>query len=107
MKTNCPNCNAPIDGIKCPYCGTVFYDFAALSTDEPVYVRIKSKGKIYTCLAIIETCDITVTPETWEIGEVYGSYPPKRFFLRNTSEMDIRFNVIPDKNNILWREENQ
>ena len=22
--TNCPNCGAPIEGNKCPYCGTIF-----------------------------------------------------------------------------------
>lgn len=29
-KTNCPNCGAPISSIECPYCGTVFYDFATI-----------------------------------------------------------------------------
>ena len=24
LLTNCPNCGAPIDGGKCPYCGTGF-----------------------------------------------------------------------------------
>ena len=26
METNCPNCGAPITGIQCEYCGTVFHD---------------------------------------------------------------------------------
>lgn len=26
---NCPNCGAPITGEYCPYCGSVFYDWAA------------------------------------------------------------------------------
>ena len=27
---NCPNCGAPIETEKCPYCGTMFLDFAAM-----------------------------------------------------------------------------
>lgn len=41
---NCPNCGAPIQAVKCPYCGTVFYDFADISDDEPTYIRVKYDG---------------------------------------------------------------
>lgn len=46
-QTNCPNCGSPIMAEKCPYCGTLFYDFAVLDADEPFYLKIKHKGKIY------------------------------------------------------------
>jgi hypothetical protein len=32
---NCPNCGAPITGEYCPYCGSVFYDWAALDSNKP------------------------------------------------------------------------
>lgn len=27
---NCPNCGAPIETVKCPYCGTPFLDSGAI-----------------------------------------------------------------------------
>lgn len=43
METNCPNCGAPIQGVKCEYCGSMFYDFSELPLDlqTPTYVKIK------------------------------------------------------------------
>lgn len=32
---NCPNCGAPIESVQCPYCGTMFYDFAVMDTASP------------------------------------------------------------------------
>ena len=45
-KTNCLNCGAPIDGFKCEYCGTLFYDFTELPLDgkTPTYVRIRTNN---------------------------------------------------------------
>lgn len=40
-KLNCPNCGAPITATECPYCGTVFYDFTAMSFDKPAYIKAK------------------------------------------------------------------
>lgn len=50
---NCPNCGAPIESEKCPYCGTVFIDFACVDADEPFYMKIKSQGKIFLVKVIM------------------------------------------------------
>lgn len=39
---NCPNCGAPITETKCPYCGTVFYDFTDISFSKPTYLKIRT-----------------------------------------------------------------
>lgn len=44
---NCPNCGAPIDREKCPYCGTLFIDFAAMDADKPFFMKIKHNGEIF------------------------------------------------------------
>lgn len=43
---NCPNCGAPIESEQCPYCGSIFVDFACLDADKPFYMKIKHKGQI-------------------------------------------------------------
>lgn len=44
--TNCPNCGAPIEGDKCPYCGTEVIDLCCLDTDKPFYIKIRNHGQI-------------------------------------------------------------
>lgn len=43
---NCPNCGAPITGEYCPYCGSVFYDWAALDVDEPKRIKLELEKKL-------------------------------------------------------------
>ena len=43
---NCPNCGAPIESEQCPYCGSIFVDFACLDADKPFYIKVKHDGKI-------------------------------------------------------------
>lgn len=44
---NCPNCGAPIESEQCPYCGSVFIDFACLDSDKPFYIKVKHCGQIF------------------------------------------------------------
>ena len=44
---NCPNCGAPIESEQCPYCGSVFIDFACLDADKPFYIKVKHGGQIF------------------------------------------------------------
>lgn len=58
MKTNCPNCGAPIESERCPYCGTIIYDFANVSFDKPSYIRLKVNNRLYVFKAWVT--DMTV-----------------------------------------------
>ncbi len=42
-KTNCPNCGYPIQGYKCEYCGTMFFDFTNMEMGKASYFRIKDE----------------------------------------------------------------
>lgn len=76
---NCPNCGAPITDVTCPYCGTVFYDFATIRDDKPTYIRIKFNDDYLVWRAKMNTATIN-----------FPSY------LNESPDVDINFTVFPD-----------
>ena len=57
-KTNCPNCGAVLNGTKCEYCGTQFYDNQTIvfpneisieNTFKPITVKLTIRGKDIKC----------------------------------------------------------
>lgn len=68
-KTNCPNCGAPISGIKCEFCGTQFFDLADLELNKPGFLRVRFNDSMLLFDAIpvemeIESgCDWDYMPE--------------------------------------------
>ena len=75
---NCPNCGAPITGIQCEYCGTMFYDFAEISENKPKYLRLDFGGQKIWGKAVMVSAEINYQPD---------SLP----------EVEIRFYMLPDK----------
>lgn len=65
-QTNCPNCGAPISGIKCEYCGTQFFDLADIELNKPGFLRIRHDGRILLCKVI---------PTDIEIEHSYNQSP--------------------------------
>ena len=45
---NCPNCGAPyeITEVRCPYCGTAYFDMSMVDMDahEPFFLKVKVNG---------------------------------------------------------------
>ena len=76
---NCPNCGAPITDVTCPYCGTVFYDFASLRDDKPTYIRIKFNDNYVVFRARMNNATINIPS--------YDEVLP---------DVDINFTVYPD-----------
>lgn len=56
--TNCPNCGAPIESERCPYCGTMFIDFACMDSDKPFYLKIKHDGHIFITKVILRNIEM-------------------------------------------------
>lgn len=59
---NCPNCGAPIDNymhVKCPYCGTDYFDLAKMEFDKPFFIKLGLHNG-YTVLARVIMTDATV-----------------------------------------------
>lgn len=65
---NCPNCGAPIESEKCPYCHTTILDFAALQIGEPTYVKFKM-GDTYILMRLLVDM-FNITP-TYELSNYY------------------------------------
>lgn len=58
---NCPNCGAPLSGFECKYCGAIFYDFASLSFDKPIFLKIKTpKGDVITAKTMLTRCELEI-----------------------------------------------
>lgn len=104
MKHNCPNCGAPIEEIKCPYCGTILYDFAALDVNHPTYVRIKVGEDVLTFKARLAFASISMNScdscgKTMFIdGEPYLT-------IRDCEiHASLDLDIIPDKNGVRFVE---
>lgn len=59
---NCPNCGAAIVAEKCPYCGTVLLDFAAMQIGAPTYAKFKLGDTYIIARLLIKEFDITDRP---------------------------------------------
>lgn len=79
---NCPNCGAVINGSKCEYCGTRFFDFAELEIGRPAAVSIKVPG-IGTGDPIVVAKAVLVSID---ISQCQGELPT----------LSAEFHVIPD-----------
>ena len=49
---NCPNCGAPITKDYCPYCGSVFLDWASFDVNTPTFVKIKDRFGRYRLMKL-------------------------------------------------------
>ena len=75
---NCPNCGAPIETEKCPYCGTVFLDFAAMDADQPFYMKVK-----------MTSMDLKT-----ECNDVYDIFGSRLLTLTSTSSLTLDFDIL-------------
>jgi predicted RNA-binding protein with PUA domain len=92
---NCPNCGAPISSEKCPYCGTVFYDFSCIDLNEPTYIKFKYEGTIVMCKAVLRECQLS-------LHNNYADYQPlgglKIPVVRGQSaEVNLTFDAVTDE----------
>ena len=86
---NCPNCGALIETEKCPYCGTMFLDFAAMDADQPFYMKIKQDGQIYILKA-----KMTSTELKTEYNDAYDVFESRWLRLRSISSVTLDFDIL-------------
>ena len=86
---NCPNCGAPIETEKCPYCGTTFLDFAAMDADQPFYMKIKQHGKIYILKVKMTSMELNT-----ECNDVYDIFGSRLLTLTPTSSLTLDFDIL-------------
>ena len=102
-RLNCPNCAAPIIGIRCEYCGTKFLDFASIDMDYPFYIRVKQGNSLMTCKARVKEFNIRIEPEdTMDFLYAYDKpiYHPRS---KNKLDMELKMeSAVYDDNDILY-----
>lgn len=65
---NCPNCGAPVQSDICPYCGSVFLDWACFDMNRPTFVKIRNhRGHIVMMKLSPEYVSINYDYNTVEI----------------------------------------
>ena len=96
--TNCPNCGAPIEGVKCKYCGTYLFNIADIDFDKPKYIRIPFGDKKVMFHVIANEVSVTKRPDPITI------YADNRIYETLTSTectLDIKLRVVPDDEGVL------
>lgn len=101
---NCPNCGAPITETECPYCGTVFYDFATLDSDKPTYIRMNWHGHQMVFKAVMQSVEVNMRSDGsfWcggEINMLGGSW----YEDRHAMDAVIEFMILPDDDGVLMK----
>lgn len=73
---NCPNCGAPLDNekIKCPYCGTLYYDLSTIPMNQPFFLSLNVGSeecpKIITSRAICNSVSIQTSVDCFPEAEL-------------------------------------
>ena len=85
---NCPNCGAPIENEKCPYCGTLFIDFAAMDADKPFFMKIKHNGEILVVRVRLNSLSMYSEPISLYADGILQCQ------LQGQTEIDMNFSVV-------------
>lgn len=85
---NCPNCAAPINSERCPYCGTLFVDFAAMDADKPFFMKIKKDGSVFIAKVVMNSASIYS-----ESDALYAD--DRRFMVNHRRRIALDFDIIP------------
>ena len=100
-KLNCPNCGAPIVGIKCEYCGTQFFDIADIEIGKPGYLRMRVGNEVNKLIACPTNVDVRVERiqpmKYWHNDVVVPIKVP------DDITVNIELKIIPDNDGIQLR----
>ena len=102
---NCPNCGAPIESAQCPYCGTVFYDFTVIDSDNPTYIRVNMHGHQMVFKAVMQSVEINMRSgiSSWCGGEINMLGGPSWYEDSHAMDAIIEFMILPDDDGVLMK----
>lgn len=97
-KLNCPNCGAPIIGVKCDYCGTLFYDFANMELNKANYLRMKIENNLWIFKAVPTEIELEHT-STEDSAYMNG----KQLTIKRTSDysVTIKMKIVANDKDVL------
>ena len=107
-RRNCPNCGAPysMDLVKCPYCGTSYFDLTAIDLvdDTPVCLKIRYMNIELSVLARPHCTGFTTKVEPTDCYGVDGLSGESLYSLNPKVDLSlgIDFEAIPDSEGRLF-----
>lgn len=78
---NCPNCGAPVQNDICPYCGSVFLDWAAIDMSKPTFVKVKDRRG---CIHLLKIVPLSIS--------LRQNYAQNHFYADN----EVIYRAIPE-----------
>lgn len=101
---NCPNCGAPLDEnlVKCPYCGTLYYDLTVLDDQTPCYVKFRTYMGTVTALAKPELKSIETRYNSMDVTDSMGR-TLTRFTTSANADIGVEFHTLVRSDGTLWR----
>ena len=97
-QNNCPNCGAAITEEKCPYCGVLFYDFAAMEMDKPFYIKFRNGSRVYRAKVLLDSLNIRHDADR---GCCYADNVSYFEVQTQSSHMTLELTIVPDDNSVL------
>lgn len=101
-KTNCINCGAVKDTeeIKCPFCGTSYFDLTAIDLDEnlPVALTIRKGQMVMQMLALPELKNVELAEENIHVFGQYGKVG--QIVKSRSATVDLEFKAIAKGNKL-------
>lgn len=91
---NCPNCAAPIQNDVCPYCGSVFLDWACFDVNKPTFVKIRNhRGHV----VLMKLAPISVSERMdMDSTDLYADNRViQRVFTQPTITIEAEFQALP------------
>lgn len=103
---NCPNCGAPyeIEGVRCPYCGTAYFDMSMINMDahEPFFLKIKVNGMLITQLVMPTATTFEQEEETLTCYGGFGNVALSKLPVTRSLSTDLSFKaIVNQKDNTL------
>lgn len=92
---NCPNCAAPITSDICPYCGSVFLDWASFDMKRPTFVKVKDDfGHVNLVKIKLKRARFNVEYED-DSACIYADNEPIITLSKPSYSIDAEFDAIP------------
>ena len=98
QQNNCPNCGAAITEEKCPYCGVLFYDFAAMELNKPFYIKFRNGSRVYRAKVLLDSLNIH---HDMDNGYCYSDNIRVLNVQTHSSHLSLEMTIVPDDDNIL------
>lgn len=101
---NCPNCGAPIQDDICPYCGSVFLDWATFDVKRPTFVKVKDwRGHVHliklgmASVSLQQTCETCMTSISMPDITIEAEFNALPFRHPISKELVLMIDINPEK----------